>query len=239
MLILPRRAQFGPRRLFVTMSGCDFPSVVELNIGGVLYTTSLKTLTSHPDSQLHAIFTGREPITQDAKGRYFLDRDGVLFRYVLDFLRDGTVVLPECFRERERLRREAEKYLLPGLVEAISSESRSRGPGSITVGYFVRFVPVNVTYQKIRLNLTFCIVACCLTNHTQRKKLNQFLLLIMMIQNIFFLNVNSFLLRKHFENCYEIYKKCSSKLKKRFISLKFEQDLTFFLISIPFMFTKT
>ncbi|XP_063912348.1 BTB/POZ domain-containing protein KCTD12 [Zophobas morio] len=117
------------------MSGCDFPSVIELNIGGVLYTTTLKTLISQPDSQLHAIFTGREPVTQDAKGRYFLDRDGVLFRYVLDFLRDGTVVLPECFRERERLRREAEKYLLPGLVEAISNDIRNRAPGVITVGY--------------------------------------------------------------------------------------------------------
>ncbi|XP_044258992.1 LOW QUALITY PROTEIN: BTB/POZ domain-containing protein KCTD12 [Tribolium madens] len=130
-----RHPQFGPSSLTVSMSGCDFPSVIELNIGGVFYTTTLKTLISQPDSHLNAIFTGREPITQDAKGRYFLDRDGVLFRYVLDFLRDGTVVLPECFRERERLKREAEKYVLPGLVEAIASESRSRASGVITVGY--------------------------------------------------------------------------------------------------------
>lgn len=120
----------------ITMSeGAEFPSVIELNVGGVFYTTTLRTLTSHPDSQLHAIFTGREPITKDTKGRYFLDRDGVLFRYVLDFLRDGNVVLPECFRERERLRREAEKYLLHGLVETITSDSRNRPSGAITVGY--------------------------------------------------------------------------------------------------------
>lgn len=115
--------------------GGDFPSIIELNVGGVLYTTTLKTLTSQPDSQLHAIFTGREPVTRDAKNRYFLDRDGVLFRYVLDFLRDGNVVLPECFRERERLKREAEKYLLHGLVESICSESRNKPAGVITVGY--------------------------------------------------------------------------------------------------------
>ncbi|XP_028140525.2 BTB/POZ domain-containing protein KCTD16 [Diabrotica virgifera virgifera] len=113
----------------------DFPAVIELNVGGVAYTTTLKSLTSQPDSLLHAIFTGREPIIKDAKNRYFLDRDGVLFRYVLDFLRDGNVVLPECFRERERLKTEAEKYMLHGLVEAIASETRNRPPGVITVGY--------------------------------------------------------------------------------------------------------
>ncbi|CAG9859024.1 unnamed protein product [Phyllotreta striolata] len=115
--------------------GGEFPAVVELNIGGVSYTTTLKSLTSQPDSLLYAIFTGREPVMKDAKNRYFLDRDGVLFRYVLDFLRDGTVVLPECFRERERLKTEAEKYMLHGLVEAIASETRNRPPGVITVGY--------------------------------------------------------------------------------------------------------
>ncbi|XP_023018805.2 BTB/POZ domain-containing protein Ktl [Leptinotarsa decemlineata] len=115
--------------------GGDFPSVIDLNVGGVTYSTTLKTLTSQQDSLLHAIFTGREPVVVDAKNRYFLDRDGVLFRYVLDFLRDGTVVLPECFRERERLKREAEKYMLHGLVEAICSESRNKATGAITVGY--------------------------------------------------------------------------------------------------------
>lgn len=113
----------------------DFPSVIELNVGGVPYTTTLKTLTSQPDSLLHAIFTGQEAAVKDAKNRYFLDRDGVLFRYVLDFLRDGNVVLPECFREKERLKREAEKLQLHGLVDAICQESRNRAPGVITVGY--------------------------------------------------------------------------------------------------------
>ncbi|KAK9873453.1 hypothetical protein WA026_022684 [Henosepilachna vigintioctopunctata] len=85
----------------------DFPSVIELNVGGVCYTTNLATLISVPDSQLASIFTGKHQVSLDAKGRCFLDRDGVLFRYVLDYLRDGDVTLPECFRERERLKREA------------------------------------------------------------------------------------------------------------------------------------
>lgn len=91
-----------------------FPAVIELNVGGVLYTTSLDTLIKQPDTQFAAIFTGREQIPKDSKGRYFLDRDGVLFRYILDYLRDGSIILPDCFREKERLRKEAEKYSLPG-----------------------------------------------------------------------------------------------------------------------------
>ncbi|KAF5308659.1 hypothetical protein FQR65_LT06120 [Abscondita terminalis] len=96
-----------------------FPDVVDLNVGGVYYTTSLETLTKEPESQLGAIFTSREPATKDTK----------------DYLRDGGLVLPECFRERERLKKEAEKYNLPGLVEAIAEVSRARQPGIITVGY--------------------------------------------------------------------------------------------------------
>lgn len=64
-----------------------------------------------------------------------MDRDGVLFRYILDFLRDGSLILPDCFRERKRLRREAEKYGLQGLVDLLESEAKARSPGVITVGY--------------------------------------------------------------------------------------------------------
>ncbi|CAG9823549.1 unnamed protein product [Phaedon cochleariae] len=112
-----------------------FPDVIDLNVGGVLYTTALATLTGRPVGRLHAMFTGQEPVARDAKGRFFLDRDGVLFRYVLDFLRDGSVALPECFRERERLKREADKLGLAGLAEAAAGDGRCRPGGCITVGY--------------------------------------------------------------------------------------------------------
>ncbi|XP_030762008.1 BTB/POZ domain-containing protein KCTD12 [Sitophilus oryzae] len=116
-------------------AGTEFPQVIDLNVGGVVYTTSLKTLLSKQGSTLHAMFSGKETLEVDAKGRYFLDRDGVLFRYILDYLRDGTLVLPDCFREKERLKKEAQKYQLHSLVDIMVNDSRCKPPGVITVGY--------------------------------------------------------------------------------------------------------
>ena len=47
------------------------------------------------------------------QGKYFIDRDGVLFRYILDYLRNKKLVLPENFQETKRLATEAEFYELP------------------------------------------------------------------------------------------------------------------------------
>ncbi|RWS27392.1 BTB/POZ domain-containing protein KCTD12-like protein, partial [Leptotrombidium deliense] len=55
-------------------------------------------------------------------GRYFIDRDGNLFRFILDYLRNGKqLILPENFTERERLKSEADFYRLSGLLTAINT----------------------------------------------------------------------------------------------------------------------
>jgi len=51
--------------------------------------------------------------------RYFIDRDGALFRFVLDYLRSGSLVLPESFRELRRLEREADFFRLAGLSRSV------------------------------------------------------------------------------------------------------------------------
>lgn len=108
--------------------------VVELNVGGVFYTTALSTLTREPDSHLAGLFRERLGLEKDAKGKYFLDRDGVLFRYVLDFLRNQALVLPEGFRERGRLRQEASFYGLASLEKAISEQSdASVAPSTVSL----------------------------------------------------------------------------------------------------------
>eukprot|EP00794_Sanderia_malayensis_P006907 gene6907-7685_t len=98
------------------------PAVVELNVGGQLYTTSLTTLLRDPDSLLAALFSGRQRILRDSRGRFFIDRDGVLFRYILDFLRNSRVTLPENFTEKERLLAEAEYFQVKGLVRSLKQQ---------------------------------------------------------------------------------------------------------------------
>ncbi|GFT49833.1 hypothetical protein NPIL_519011 [Nephila pilipes] len=101
----------------------EFPPVIELNVGGVFYTTSHATLTKESNSLLAQLFGG--PLSagpyRDSKGKFFVDRDGVLFRYILDYLRDQRIVLPENFHERRRLRHEAEYFNLPGLIAKLDS----------------------------------------------------------------------------------------------------------------------
>lgn len=107
----------------------DFPSVIELNVGGVFYTTAIGTLTKEPDSLLGQLFTGRakdQPV-KDSKGKCFIDRDGVLFRYVLDYLRNQKLVLPESFQETERLKHEADYYRLPGMVRCLVDATAASG----------------------------------------------------------------------------------------------------------------
>jgi hypothetical protein len=56
-------------------------------------------------------------------GHVFIDRDGTLFRYVLDFLRDDEVVLPEDPLERAMLVLEFEYFGLPNITSISQPKS--------------------------------------------------------------------------------------------------------------------
>lgn len=100
-----------------------FSEIVELNVGGVFYTTSLSTLIKEPTSLLGQLFSEENSakLVKDSKGKYFIDRDGVLFRYILDFLRNQKIILPENFHEKDRLRNEADYFKLPEMVKSITA----------------------------------------------------------------------------------------------------------------------
>ncbi|KAM3912380.1 BTB/POZ domain-containing protein KCTD12-like [Leptodactylus fuscus] len=102
----------------------SFPEIIELNVGGQVYITRYLTLVNIPGSRLWEMFSQKtlQSLARDSKGRFFLDRDGFLFRYVLDYLRDQQLVLPDHFPERRRLQREAEYFKLPDLVKILMTE---------------------------------------------------------------------------------------------------------------------
>eukprot|EP01090_Pellita_catalonica_P021432 TRINITY_DN8015_c0_g2_i1.p1 TRINITY_DN8015_c0_g2~~TRINITY_DN8015_c0_g2_i1.p1 ORF type:complete len:310 (-),score=36.72 TRINITY_DN8015_c0_g2_i1:37-966(-) len=68
---------------------------VRLNIGGIKFETSMSTLTKDPGSMFAAMFSGRHKIQPDEEGYYFIDRDGTHFMYILNYLRDGSLNLPD------------------------------------------------------------------------------------------------------------------------------------------------
>lgn len=140
-------------------------AIVELNVGGVHYTTTRQTLTSDKNSRLCDLFGGDSKI-KDAKGRIFLDRDGVLFRYILDYLRDEAIQLPEGFREKERLLKEAEHFKLTGLIKCIQALNDANQSGCITVGYrgsfqFGKDGLADVKFRKLSRILVCGRVALC------------------------------------------------------------------------------
>lgn len=90
-----------------------FPSIVRLNVGGKRFTTSLQTLTRDPNSMLAAMFSGRHKVeTSTDDGSFFIDRDGTYFRFILNYLRDGKLVLPESPKFLKELEAEARFYQL-------------------------------------------------------------------------------------------------------------------------------
>ena len=99
------------------------PQVVELNVGGHYYTTTLATLLFEANSLLTSMFSGNIRVSKDSRGRYFIDRDGQLFRFILDYLRNNGLTLPKNFQETERLLVEADYFRLKGLCKVLKKPS--------------------------------------------------------------------------------------------------------------------
>uniref|UniRef100_H2ZIK0 BTB/POZ domain-containing protein KCTD7 n=1 Tax=Ciona savignyi TaxID=51511 RepID=H2ZIK0_CIOSA len=94
----------------------NLPEIVELNVGGYSFTTTLSTLQKCPVSMLSAMFSGRHSVAMDKNGRYFIDRDGTMFHYVLNFLRQSELPpLNDC----AKVYHEAQFYNIQPLIEAL------------------------------------------------------------------------------------------------------------------------
>jgi hypothetical protein len=92
-------------------------SEIDLNIGGQHFTTTLTTLTRFPDTVIGAMFSGRHDLKKNHTGAFFIDRDGMHFRQILNFLRSPeTYQLNMEANLKEELKGEANFYGLGDLM---------------------------------------------------------------------------------------------------------------------------
>uniref|UniRef100_A0A6B2LI17 BTB domain-containing protein n=1 Tax=Arcella intermedia TaxID=1963864 RepID=A0A6B2LI17_9EUKA len=106
--------------------------MVSLNVGGVIYLTSKTTLLKHPGTMLHSMFSGRHTVTKDQNGHYFIDRDGTIFKYILNYLRTGY--FPDLpVKELIELKIEAEYFSITPLVLALDRQLESLLVGKFAV----------------------------------------------------------------------------------------------------------
>lgn len=124
----------------------QFPNVVNLNVGGYLFTTSLSTLTKYEDSMLAVMFSGRHEIVRDENGRYFIDRDGKFFRYILNFIRSNDLPPENVALD---VLKEAEFFCMTTLIERLEAVA----PKVISLRrreYFRQLIP---DYEQIKSNI--------------------------------------------------------------------------------------
>jgi hypothetical protein len=105
-------------------------TILTLNVGGVLYTTTHSTLLSHPDTFFTALLSGRfsADACTDGNGNIFIDRDGKRFRYVLNYLRSRTLHLPRSHHHLHQyfeIKEEAEFFGLNEMVQLLQREIKS------------------------------------------------------------------------------------------------------------------
>lgn len=66
------------------------------------------------------MFNGSIPIVLDSlKQHYFIDRDGKMFRHILNFLRTNILVIPENFDELDLLYEEVKFYDIQPLLRYV------------------------------------------------------------------------------------------------------------------------
>lgn len=91
--------------------------ILTINVGGQKFTTTAATLKKHPDSRLARMLDGSDSEFRIFGGEVFVDRDGTLFKYILDYIRTYQVSLPPEFFDFEGLKREAEFYEVHALAD--------------------------------------------------------------------------------------------------------------------------
>jgi len=93
--------------------GHETPQLVNLNVGGTKFTTTMSTLRLHGENFFTTMIDndtqGKVRALRDDKGFFFVDRNGELFKVILDYLRSGAWNIPPSI-SLERVNTELDFY---------------------------------------------------------------------------------------------------------------------------------
>ncbi|XP_023246791.1 BTB/POZ domain-containing protein kctd15-like [Copidosoma floridanum] len=104
-----------------------YTAPVHIDVGGTIYTSSLETLTKYPESRLAKLFNGSIPIVLDSlKQHYFIDRDGGMFRHILNFMRNSRLLIPENFADLDLLLEEARYFDIAPMTRQLEQLKKER-----------------------------------------------------------------------------------------------------------------
>ena len=111
-------------------SQLDMRKRVLLNVGGTKYETSSTTLLSHQSAFFDCVLS--EQWVEAKVDEIFIDRDGKLFRHILNFMRASdrgkqSLVDNLSTAEKALLREEAEYFQLLALVDLLGKPQQTAG----------------------------------------------------------------------------------------------------------------
>ncbi|XP_021922143.1 BTB/POZ domain-containing protein kctd15 isoform X2 [Zootermopsis nevadensis] len=81
----------------------------------------------YPESRLAKLFNGSIPIVLDSlKQHYFIDRDGGMFRHILNFMRNSRLLIPENFSDLDLLLEEARYFDIAPMCRQLEQMKKER-----------------------------------------------------------------------------------------------------------------
>lgn len=100
---------------------------ISLNVGGVIFQTTVATLTQDPNSMLAAMFNSeRPPAMKDDNGNYLIDRNPRAFGYILEFLRNAGLPDDIVGCSLLEVQWEASYFGLHGLLRIIEERNKAK-----------------------------------------------------------------------------------------------------------------